>query len=242
MLKQIYIPKKSFVHNIDLWTKLVSLLIIFPLIAFLAKPQILLLVIIIFGFLLLFSKVGLKVFWQQARNYLIPISIGLLVLSLIFTPGSLFIKIIAALELSMRFAIFISFGLFFSMVTNPIEFPAGFLRVKIPHRYGVTLMVAYRMMPLLSKKIATIMEAQKARGASFKFSVPKIDRFFLQISSLMVPLLHSTLEMSVRLSDALISRGYNPNGKITVPSKKWSFFDFSLILISLLLLLITILI
>ena len=71
------------------------------------------------------------------------------------------------------------------MVTNPIEFPMGFLQVGIPHRFGVTLMVGYRMMPLLSKKISTIIDAQKSRGAEFKLGKGILNRIFSLIFGLL---------------------------------------------------------
>jgi energy-coupling factor transporter transmembrane protein EcfT len=89
------------------------------------------------------------------------------------------------------------------------------------------------MMPLISNKISVIVAAQKARGASFRFSLSKIELFFKQLFSLIIPILHATLEMSVRLSDALISRGYDPDGKISYPTNKWGFYDYGLTFISL---------
>jgi energy-coupling factor transporter transmembrane protein EcfT len=133
----------------------------------------------------------------------------------------------------------ISFGILFSLITNPIEFPTGFMQIGIPHKFGVTLMVGYRMMPLLSNKINTVIDAQKARGADFKFRLNKISDFFTRIFSLIIPIIHSTLETSVRLSDTLISRGYDPDGKITKPRTVFSIPDFLIIGISILILVIS---
>jgi len=48
----------------------------------------------------------------------------------------------------------------------------------------------------------------------------------------MVPILHSTLETSVKLSDTLISRGYDPDGRITTPPNKFKKGDYLLFLLS----------
>lgn len=240
MIKDLYIQRASLVHELDFWAKILSLLVFFPLAAFLASPPLLILIGSILIGLLILSKIGVKKFWNRTKSYLIAISVGLLALSLLFTPGSLQFKILEGVELSIRFASLITFGMLFSMVTNPIEIPTGFLRAKLPHKYGVTLMVGYRMMPLLTDKISSIMSAQKSRGASFKFSLKTPNKFFKQMLSLVVPLLHATLEMSVRLSDALISRGYNPEGKITVPNRKLSKTDLGLIFLSITTLVISI--
>jgi energy-coupling factor transporter transmembrane protein EcfT len=241
MIKQTYIERHSIVHELDFWTKFICLLIILPLASFLINIEYL-------GFLLLFlfvlviaSKIGFGKFWREVRHYIVPITLGLTLLSLVFSEGNINQRLFSGLALAIRFSLLISYGFLFSMVTNPVEIPAGFMRAKIPHKYGVTLMVGYRMMPLLTNKITTIIQAQKARGASFRFSIKKIKKFFLQLTSLIVPLLHSTLEMSVRLSDALISRGYNPDKPITIPKKKWSVYDFGFTVFSMFALIISLL-
>lgn len=232
MFVNTFIEKQSIVYDLNFWTKLVCFSLLLPLASFLSPTDLLPLLTAIFILVFLLSKINFLNFWKSVRVYILSITVGLAALSTIFYTGALQERIIYGAVLAVRFSLLISFGVLFSMVTNPIEIPSGFMQARIPHKYGVTLMVAYRMMPLLSKKITTIVNAQKARGASFKFSVKHLGKFFYQLASLMVPLLHSTLEMSVRLSDALISRGYDPDGEITITPAKSSFYDFLLVTLS----------
>ncbi|MFH2020763.1 MAG: energy-coupling factor transporter transmembrane component T [archaeon] len=228
----IYIEKASVVHSLNFWTKFVCLLLILPLISFIAKTTALPYLILFFVLILLLSKIPLIKFWKTTKGYVIPIFISLIVLSILFSEGTINEKLISGLYLATRFVLLISYGILFSMVTNPIEFPMGFLQIGIPHRFGVTLMVGYRMMPLLSKKISTIIDAQKARGADFKFNILKFGDFFQRIFSLIIPIIHSTLETSVKLSDTLLSRGYDPYGKITRIPFKIRAADIILVLFS----------
>lgn len=232
MIDYTYTQKESIIHRLNFWTKLLCLSLILPLAAFLASIKWLLLLASVFIVIFTLSKINFRKFWRMVKIYIITITVGLLLLSLFFSPGNIQEKIISAIILASRFSLLISFGILFSTVTNPIEIPAGFMQVKIPHKFGVTLMVAYRMMPLLSKKIAAIIDAQKTRGASFRFSFIKPKKFLYQLFSLIIPSLHATLEMSVRLSDALISRGYNPEARITIPPAKSSIYDLTLLGIS----------
>lgn len=242
MTLNVYIQKSSIIHNLNFWTKLLCLSLILPLTVFVSPVKWLPALFFFFIIVFMLSKISFSKFWKTTKLYIVSITIGLLILSLFFTAGAISERIFSGLILALRFALLISFGILFSLVTNPIEIPAGFMQIKIPHKFGVTLMVAYRMMPLLSQKLKTIVEAQKARGASFRLSFKKPNKFFFQLTSFAIPLLHATLEMSVRLSDALISRGYDPEGKITVPEAKWEVFDFVLISFSLLLLVVNILV
>ncbi|MBT3464726.1 energy-coupling factor transporter transmembrane protein EcfT [archaeon] len=221
MIKSVYIETSSIIHNLNFWTKFICLLLILPLISFIAEIDMLPYLIGFFILILLLSKIPLLKFWKTTRGYVIPIFFGLMMLSLVFSEGTINEKLFEGLLLASRFILLILFGILFSMVTNPIEFPMGFLQVGIPHRFGVTLMVGYRMMPLLSKKISTIIDAQKSRGAEFKLGKGILNRIF----SLIIPIIHSTLETSVKLSDTLLSRGYDPYGKITKPKSNFKFAD-----------------
>lgn len=233
MIKELYISKSSLIHGLDFWTKFLCLLLILPLTAFLSPTDFLPPVVLVFVTILFLSKISFLRFWQMTKLYIISITAGVIILSLAFSLGTWQERVIQGLILSVRFILLISFGIFFSVVTNPIEIPAGFLRAKIPHKYGVTLMVGFRMMPLLSQKIKSIIDAQRARGAEIKFSLRKLNKLGTLLVSLMVPILYSTLETSVRLSDALISRGYNPEGEITVSPGKLSKKDYIFLLVSL---------
>lgn len=229
-MKEFYIEKTSLIHNLNFWTKFLCLLLILPLAGFLAPVKIFPLLVIIFLSFLILSKIPFKKFWSLTKFYIIPITIGIVILALFFYKGTLEQRLLEGLALAVRFIILISFGVLFAMITSPIEIPAGLLKARIPHKYGITVMVAFRMLPLISQKIKSIIDAQRARGAEIKISfknLPKLPPLFI---SLMVPILHSTLETSVRLSDTLITRGYNPDNRITIPPNKFKKSDYALLL------------
>jgi energy-coupling factor transporter transmembrane protein EcfT len=168
----------------------------------------------------------------MTKSYNIPIIIGVVILSLLLSEGAMIERLESGLIFAVRFIMLISFGVLFAMTTNPIEIPTGMMKAKIPHKYGVILMVGYRMMPLINKKIKTVIDAQRARGTEIKFSVRRFRQFVINLLSLMIPILHSTLETSVKLSETLISRGYDPNGKITLPPTRFNTWDYIFLVIS----------
>lgn len=240
MIKELYIKKESLIHKLTFWTKFLCLLLFLPLAGFLISDKLLLIVVIAFIILFVLTKISLKKFWALTKFYAIPITIGITILALLFYKGVLIERLANGLILAVRFIVLVCFGILFAMTTSPIEIPPGLLKAKIPHKYGITVMVAFRMLPLIAQKIKNIIDAQKARGASIKFSLKGIHKVIPLSFSLMVPILHSTLETSVKLSDTLISRGYNPNSKITTPPSKLTKFDFLVFIISILILLISI--
>lgn len=240
MIKELYIKKESAIHKLNFWTKFLCLLLLLPLGGFLAPVKILPILVVAFFYFLISSKIPFRKFWSLTKFYIIPITIGITVLALFFYQGTLEQRLLGGLTLAVRFIVLICFGVLFAMVTSPIEIPAGLLKVRIPHKYGITVMVAFRMLPLISQKIKSIIDAQRARGAEIKISLknlPKLPPLFI---SLMVPILHSTLETSVKLSDTLISRGYNPEAKITVPPSRFKKTDYTIFLFSIIILVLSI--
>jgi len=237
MIKDIYIKKKSTIHNLDFWTKFLCILLILPLAGIISPLKILPIIVIFLFVFLITSRINLKTFWNITKSYNIPITISVVLLSLFLSEGTLTMRLTDGLIFALRFIILISFGVLFAMTTNPIEIPMGLMKARIPHKYGITVMVGYRMLPLISQRIGKVMDAQRARGGEISFSLRNFKGFVTRLISLMVPILHSTLESSVKLSETLISRGYNPNGKITLPPSRFKKNDYVFLAVSVLILL-----
>lgn len=238
-MKELYIEKISLIHSLDFLTKFLCFLLLIPLTGFIVSWKLLPAVFLFLIILMVLSKISFRTFWKSTKLYIIVILVGLIVLSLAFFPGSLAEGLIKGLLLSIRFIVLISLGVLFAMVTNPIEIPLGLMRIKIPHRYGITVMVAFRMLPMITQNMKNIVDAQRARGAELELSIKGLFKFIPQISSFIIPTLHSTLETSLKFSDTLLSRGYNPNGRITLPPSRFKKSDYCVFILSVALLIIT---
>jgi energy-coupling factor transport system permease protein len=240
-IEEIYFSKSSCIHHLNFWIKFLCFLIILPVSAFIGSIFTSITIAIYTIGILFLSRVELSLFWKQSRMFFIFLGIGLLTLSLFFSKGDQITRVATGLILWLQFIIMISLGILFSMVTDPVEIPIALIRIGIPHKYGVVLMVSYRMMSLISTKLSSIIVAQKTRGARFSFSPRRIPRLMSEFMSLMIPLVISTLETSIGLSDTLLSRGYDPDSKkFTVPNEHFYYWDFLLSLSSMGILIITI--
>jgi energy-coupling factor transporter transmembrane protein EcfT len=187
-------------------------------------------------FLFFLAKTNLKVFWLQTRLFILVLAMFTMTLSILFSTGSYYSRFTTGLILSLRFVIVISFGMHFSHITDPLEIPSSFIRSGIPHRFGVMLMVAYRMIPLITDHVISVVDVQKSRGASFSFNGTSIKRLVYNSLAILIPIVYSTLETSVGLSDTLLARGYNPYSEgITIPPMRFTIWDGILVLLSILL-------
>ncbi len=217
MIEGLYLRRGSALHRLNVWTKFGCLLILLPLAAFIADGFILLILTAICVFLVSLAKIPLKIFWQYMRLYLVVFIILFVGMAILFSPGNLGQRIIVGSLFALRLIDVVAAGALFSMITDPMEIPVGLLRLRIPHRYGITLMVAYRMLPLMADKVAKIIFAQRARGARISFSIVELRRVPRVMFSLLIPIITSSLEASVALADTLLARGYSPARPITIP-------------------------
>lgn len=240
MFEQLYLEGGSVLHNLDFWTKVLCLLILVPVAAFVASVWVLMLVSLYVLLLIVLSKVGPGTFWKHVRLYYLLLTVAIMTLSLVFSPGDLSARAVLGIALSVRFAVLTSLGILFSMITDPMEIPIGLLRAKAPHRYGVVMMAAFRMMPLIASKVTTVVEVQRARGARFSLSLRALPRLASELTSLVVPLVYATLETSIALSDTLLARGYDPDARsITVPPASVGKRDIAIAVVSTALLLLS---
>jgi energy-coupling factor transporter transmembrane protein EcfT len=227
-----YVEGISPIHKLGFWTKFLCLLLLIPLSAFLATPPVLIFVMVVSGIMIVLSNIGLRLFWSKTKVYNIALPIMVVFLALAFSPGTLVERLLDGFVLSLRFLILTHLGVLFATVTNPLEIPLGLLRIGIPHRLGVTMMVAFRMFPLIAERFEMIILAQKARGAVFRPSRHTLRPFVLSLFSVLIPVFYATLQVSTELSDTLLTRGYDPNRPITVPPSQINLRDVGVFILS----------
>lgn len=230
---QFYVQKTSPVHSLNFWTKVSCLLLFLPLSGFLGSTRLLILVAAVSTILILLSNVGIKTLWNAARLYLILTVLGLAVLQIAFhEEDTLSLVVLNGLILCLRFVLLISLGILFSMTTSPMEFTFGLMRAGLPHYYGITVMVAFRMLPMVGQKIQNVVDAQRARGARIELRLQTLPVLPYRFAALVIPVLHSTLETSVGFAEVLISRGYDLKRPITLPPDSLKATDVGLFVAS----------
>lgn len=232
MVSGLFLGHKSPMRSLDFWTKFGCLLIALPSAAFLGSLPIVLLVLLISAILIRLSEVPVSVFWRHAKGYYISLTLGIMILSVLYSNGDLGSRVLNGLLLSLRFGILVTLGILFSMATDPMEIPIGLLRIRIPHRFGIVLMVGLRLMPLIMRKTTEVWDAQKVRGGKISLSPRGIRTLASRLLSLMVPVVYLTLEASVGMSDTLLSRGYDPDSPITIPPSHFNKSDIAMIFVS----------
>jgi len=198
----------------SLWPKLAVFLALIPLAAFIGRGWTNGTLSAVLLVLLAVGSREMRETRRQLAKYLIPLAIGLLLLHFLLGTGNATVRFQDWLLSVSRFSVLLGFGLLFSVTTEPLDFPRAAKKLGIQDRYGMGLLVAYRLVPLLGDRIRTVMLSQRARGAVWRFTPRGLRQLPLLVTSLMVPSLYATLETSLALSDTLYIRGYRPGRTI----------------------------
>ncbi|HKH45651.1 MAG TPA: energy-coupling factor transporter transmembrane component T [Thermoanaerobaculia bacterium] len=184
------------------------------------------------------ERVGL---WLYLRSILTFSTPFIVVVGLIFFVSPVSVPIEESLIAAARAMLIVASGISFVMVTNPQEIPQGMVKIGMPQSFGVALMVAYRILPLLNERMRSILASQRARGLSWEASsllrrLPSIAR------ALAVPAVYSALDVALTLSDTLYVRGYRPDRVITMPEagSRLSVFDVCVMIACFMIVLISI--
>jgi len=235
----VYTPRKSVLHSLDVRSRFFLLLVAVPIAGFLGDLKIVLFLICMLPVLVKLSRISFRTFWDIVKLFVISIPIALVILCVFLSSGSLSHRVYIGLLYSAKIDIFVASGVLFAMTTNPNDIPQALMKMKIPHRYGIAVMLGLRLYPTLLQKARTIMDAQRCRGIELK-SLRHPKSFINSLTLLLIPLIIATLEAGASLGDTLSARGYDPYEPITLsPLVRMRLRDYFLIAMGVLLLVLS---
>jgi len=115
--------------------------------------------------------------------------------------------------------------LLFVCTTDPSEFAASLNRIGVSYRIGYAVALALRYIPDIQREYRDISLAQQARGVEMSKKVPLIQRL-KAASTILIPLILSSMERIETISNAMELRGFGKSGKRTwYSARKFSRWD-----------------
>lgn len=115
--------------------------------------------------------------------------------------------------------------LLFVCTTNPSEFAASLSRIGVSYRISYAVALALRYIPDIQREYRDISLAQQARGVEMSKKVSLVSRL-KSASSILIPLILSSLERIETISNAMELRGFGKSKKRTWYSgRKFSKMD-----------------
>ena len=129
--------------------------------------------------------------------------------------------------------------LLFVCTTNPSEFAASLNRIGVSYKISYAVALALRYIPDIQREYRDISLAQQARGTEMSKKASLVNRL-KAASTILIPLILSSMERIETISNAMELRGFGKNSKRTWYSgRKFSRQDIIAIAASLLLMMLS---
>lgn len=217
------------IRKLDVRIRMLVLLFLLPGASFFAPYPIM--AVLVGAAALLVFLTGVTTFWRVSKLYVAFSVVALPLLSFATQSGPSVQRLLLGFELAIRFNLLVSFGIVFALVTGPNEMLQGMMKLRIPHRWGMLLVLGFRLYPLLLKRARERVEMLRARGFWPTLSIARPGRAWRTILLLGPAIALSALEAGVLLADTMVARGYDPRAPITVaPDIKFRWIDYIVIL------------
>ena len=123
------------------------------------------------------------------------------------------------LNVILKNACTIPIVLLFVSTTNPSEFAASLSRIGVSYRISYAVALALRYIPDIQREYRDISLAQQARGTEMSKKASLIDRL-KAASSILIPLILSSMERIETISNAMEHRGFGKGKKRTWYSER----------------------
>jgi energy-coupling factor transport system permease protein len=220
-----YLQRNSFVHRLNPLTKFIVLILIVILAITLVSEIV---ALFIFGFLFIgFIGAGISLRYAFGRlRRLLAFILLIAIVQLLFTPyGTVLLYLIPplapgfspffpittagianAFNLAFRLINIVLASALFVASTDPSRFAAALTSIRIPYRYGYTLVLALRLVPLFDEESNTVQSAQRSRGIPVDQGV--IRGFLRRVRYTFMPMLFSALGRVDSLTLAMDGRGF----------------------------------
>jgi len=254
-----YYSCDSFVHQLDPRTKLYSIIMLMTGLLVSNKPLMICCFLLILLFIIVLSRIPVNLIFKNLRPF-IWLFVLTMIIHLFWTSGEMITKIPVlglsitleglslGLKYSFRLALLIILAALLTLSTSPIELTDALekilkplKRLRVPtHEIVMMLTLSLRFIPTLIEEAQKIKNAQISRGASFEGNV--IDRIKSTIP-LILPLFISAFRRADDLALAMDSRCYDGgDGRTSYKQLKYRFTDYSVIVICLLLMSVSIIV
>ena len=146
------------------------------------------------------------------------------------------------LNVILKNACTIPIVLLFVCTTNPSEFAASLNRIGVSYKISYAVSLALRYIPDIQREYRDISLAQQARGTEMSKKASLVNRL-KAASSILIPLIMSSMERIENISNAMELRGFGKNAKRTWYSgRKFSKKDIICMIICIILMILSLLI
>lgn len=212
MMAQFYYERDSFLHRLDPRVKIIGTALGIAAIMLYNDPVVLIPLFFVFLFIGAFlGKISIREQLALLKPLLPIVIITIAVWPLIYKPRLM--GVLFGVSFSMRLLTFALLTFLLLATTSQTDLILGFVKLGMPHEYGLTVSISLRYIPTLYRLAGTIMDAQKSRG--WEVEKGNFITRARKMTAVLIPLLVSSLKTAHDLSIALESRGFGASPRRT---------------------------
>jgi energy-coupling factor transport system permease protein len=137
--------------------------------------------------------------WLGTLRVLLPMTVFLIVMLLRS------FDLATALAGGLRLIAMATVFLVFFQTTAPEDLANSLVRMGVPYAFAFVLTTAMQFIPVLSRKMQDIIDAQRARGIRLERDLASVPNY----AALFVPLLIQSFTLADQLAEAMEARGFS---------------------------------
>lgn len=123
--------------------------------------------------------------------------------------------IMYVLTLALKYANLLPITLIFIFTTHPSRFASSLNKIGLPYKIAYAINIAFRYIPDIQEEFKTIVNAQQARGLSFKKGEASLGQRIKNVASVGLPLVISSLHRIEVVTNAMELRSFGKYKKRT---------------------------
>lgn len=123
--------------------------------------------------------------------------------------------IMYVLTLSLKYANLLPMTMIFIFTTHPSRFASSLNKLGLPYKIAYSINIAFRYIPDIQEEFRTIVNAQEARGISFKKGEASLKQRLKNLTSILIPLVTSSLQRIEVVTNAMELRSFGKHKKRT---------------------------
>lgn len=213
-----YIYRNSVVHKLDPRTKILWLVGLTFLVFIVTSNALVLSIFGVVVLMVLLSKLPIKNVWNSSKLFLIGFTIASMILfSLLLWDYST--GVVSGFFFSLKFNVLILSSVVFAMSTSPRDLMLSLTKMKVPFELAFMLTLAIRFVPVITREVNHVINAQKARAHKIRFSFIRPIESMRSFFPILIPTFNLLLIKAFDLSLSIEARAFRAKKKRTYPPR-----------------------
>ena len=167
---------------------------------------------------LLLSRLPIKMVWNSTRMFILLFPVGFMIMFSLLL-WDIHKGVVDGFFFALRFIILALSSTIFAMSTSPRDLMLSLTKMKVPYELAFMLTIAIRFVPVITREIHHVIDAQKARAHKMMLSFRRPVESMQSFLPIIIPTLHLLLIKAFDLSISIEARAFRAMKTRTFPPR-----------------------